>query len=173
MRRARQGDSDGDSGQDLGPTQGPPTTPAQPPVLEEALQGSADPIAFGRRKQVLQLLAESPPLHSDTGWQDLRHPLQGGERRRRIGGIQRIRVCRATGRRGTGEPAARHFASGSSCPQLGMGMEGQPGGVPEVVPLGPIAPPEEGCCGLGEKQRGPLKVSVGHKAKWQWGSHRW
>lgn len=95
LRRHRQGDPDGESGQDLGSTQGssPTTTPAQPPVLEEALEGPADPIALGRREEVLQLLAESPPLHPDAGGQDLCYPLQGGERRGRVGGIQGIGVC--------------------------------------------------------------------------------
>lgn len=42
---------------------------------------------------MLQLLAESPPLNPDAGGQDLCHPLQGGERRGRVGGIQRVGVC--------------------------------------------------------------------------------
>lgn len=93
----------------VGRTRGPPRagarpTLARPPVLEEALEGPADPVALGRREQVLQLLAEGPPLHADAGRQDLRHPLQGGERRGRVGGIQGIGVCRATGGRGTGDP---------------------------------------------------------------------
>lgn len=95
-------------GQDLGFNQGkevPTTTAARPPVLEEALEGSADPVALGGREQVLQLLAESPPLHADAGRQDVRHPLQRGERRRRVRGVQGIGVCRAAGRRGTGDPA--------------------------------------------------------------------
>ena len=77
------------------PRAGARPTPAWPPVLEEALEGPADPVALRRREQVLQLLAEGPPLHTDAGRQDLRHPLQGGERRGWVGGIQRIGVCRA------------------------------------------------------------------------------
>lgn len=36
-----------------------------------------------------------------------------------------------------------------------MGMEGSPGGVPEVVPLGSTAPPGEGCCRFGGGAEGP------------------
>lgn len=69
MRRLRQGDPHGDSAEcGAHPGKGPTTTLARPPVLEEALKGPADPIALGRREQVLQLLAESSPLHADAGW---------------------------------------------------------------------------------------------------------
>lgn len=51
------------------------------PVLEEALKSPTDSIALGRSEEVVQLLTEGPPLDSDTGRQDICHPLQRGESR--------------------------------------------------------------------------------------------
>lgn len=50
-----------------------------PPVLEEVLQSLADGVLLLDGQQVLQLLAEGAAVDSDTGWQDLGHPLQGAE----------------------------------------------------------------------------------------------
>lgn len=48
-------------------------------MLEEGLQGLADCVPLLDGQQVLQLLAEGPPVDFDAGWKNLCHPLQRTE----------------------------------------------------------------------------------------------
>lgn len=52
------------------------------PVLEEVLQGLADGVPLLDGEQMFQLLPKGAAMHADTGGQNIRDPLKGGEGRR-------------------------------------------------------------------------------------------
>ena len=133
---------------------------------------------------MLQLLAEGPPLHSDTGREDLCHPLQGGECRRRVGGIHRVGIFRG-GRPQEGDaqvsrrPQARQslpFGWGQGTSRAGLSAEdGAGGGALRLPNLGREAAGESRGLGrLGNPTPGdPSRGSSGQGGPGPQVSHRW